>query len=154
MEDHRSRENRWGSTTSHKPHDESKCTTTKQLLISKWTIQANMTQKPKTKAWENGTQKAQNKAHKDENNSFRKAQSMSRTTKNLVKVQLKICISGKPKRENTFTKKKQKEGAKRKNTNLPTKKVKMNLITKRRAYKYTKETYLNRKTIQSTKGTQ
>jgi len=43
---------------------------------------------------------------------------MSRSTKNLVKAQLKICISGKPKRESTFTKKKQKEGAKHKKHKL------------------------------------
>ena len=43
---------------------------------------------------------------------------MSRTTKNLVKVQLKICISGKPKRESTSSKKEQKEGAKLKKHEL------------------------------------
>ena len=95
-----------------------------------------MTQKPKTKAWENGTQKAQNKAHKDENNSFRKAQSMSRTTKNLVKVQLKICISRKPKRESTLTKKEQKEGAKHKKHRLANQEGQNESdITKTRAYK-------------------
>ena len=82
------------------------------------------------------TQKAQNKAHKDKNNSFRKAQSLSQSTKHSVKAQLRICISRKPKRESTLTKKEQKEGAKHKKHRLANQEGQNESdITKTRAYK-------------------